>query len=349
MNPTVSSTYQEITQQPEIFICLRDNLDAMQRIIRRVFTQWTPRHVIFTGCGTSYYLAQTCAALFSHYNSYKAQAVPCSELFFHPELYVDSTETLVCPITRNSATTEVRLAIQKVREYKNVHTLALTCCAGSEEYNDAMICLPLKEDSIVMTKSFSVMAAMGALLSMTAAGKEETLRTMLERLPSLAEQLITEFTPLAERILNERAGLRLFLTLGQGPYYGIAMECMNKIKEMSLSSSEAYHTLEYRHGPMALADSSTLAVFLASQNTEDYEKALADQLKSFGAAILVIGEKAKTDWSNADYCLMTQTGLDDYQRCPAMGIVGQLLGCCLAAGKGLDMDHPRHLEQAIIL
>ena len=349
MNLTLSSTYQEISDQPEIFISLRNNLDAMQRIIRRVFTQWAPEHVIFTGCGTSYYLAQTCAALFSHYNAIKAHAVPCSELFFHPELYVDSRKTLVCPITRSSATTEVRLAIQKVREFDNIHTLAVTCCAGSEEYNDALLCLPLKEDSVVMTKTFTAMTAMGAIISMTAAGKEETLRKMLDRLPSLAKQLIFEFSPLAGRILNERPGLRLFLTLGQGPYYGIAMECMNKIKEMSLSPAEAYHTLEYRHGPMSLTDINTLAVILASQNTGRYEKALADQLKGFGATILVVGEQTKTDWSIADYCLMPQTGLNDYQLCPAMGIVGQLLGLSLASVKGLDADHPRHLEQAIIL
>ena len=41
--------------------------------------------------------------------------------------------------------------------------------------------------------------------------------------------------------------------LGSGWNYGLASEVMLKMKEMSLTLSEAFHFLEYRHGPKAMA------------------------------------------------------------------------------------------------
>ena len=40
--------------------------------------------------------------------------------------------------------------------------------------------------------------------------------------------------------MNEHKNLNLYIILGQGIYYGVANECMNKMKEMGLSNSEEY-------------------------------------------------------------------------------------------------------------
>ena len=48
-------------------------------------------------------------------------------------------KVLVLPITRKSYTTEVRMAIDKVRSYPGVKSLAITCDADSAKYNDYMI------------------------------------------------------------------------------------------------------------------------------------------------------------------------------------------------------------------
>ena len=46
-----------------------------------------------------------------------------------------------------------------------------------------------------------------------------------------------------------------FYFLASGPLLGVASEGMLKLKEMSLTSSEAYHAMEFRHGPMSMCDS----------------------------------------------------------------------------------------------
>ena len=44
-----------------------------------------------------------------------------------------------------------------------------------------------------------------------------------------------------------------FVFLGSGPLYGIAQEGALKLQEMSLSYTQAYHPMEYRHGPISLS------------------------------------------------------------------------------------------------
>ena len=59
---------------------------------------------------------------------------------------------------------------------------------------------------------------------------------------------------MARSHLGENRAINKFFFLGSDALYGIACEAMLKMKEMSLAYSEAYHTLEFRHGPMSMVD-----------------------------------------------------------------------------------------------
>ena len=77
---------------------------------------------------------------------------------------------------------------------------------------------------------------------------------------------------------------------------------MNKMKEMGLSNSEGYYDLEYRHGPMSLVDENTLIVCLSNKACRDGDKALMEQMKSYGATVAVLGgELGDTFDQIADY------------------------------------------------
>ena len=51
------------------------------------------------------------------------------------------------------------------------------------------------------------------------------------------------------RSLVKVRGYADYVFLGQGPFFGVAQESMLKVKEMSCSYAQAFHTLEFRHGP----------------------------------------------------------------------------------------------------
>ncbi|MBQ8080301.1 MAG: SIS domain-containing protein [Clostridia bacterium] len=336
-------TYREIYSQPGAFRAVLDTLPQARATLDKVFEERYDE-LIFTGCGTSLYLAQTAAYVFSLYNATPAKAVCCSELYYAPDAYIKG-RTLVLPMTRKSVTSEVRMAIDRVRQLERVRTLAITCDAGSAEYNDdILLCPGIDEKSIIMTSSFTAMVLMAQIVALHAAGRTEALEA-LSAVPALADRAIPQMDQLAERIVRENPALDLYVTLGQGAYYGIASESMNKMKEMGLTNSEAYYTLEYRHGPMSLVTDKTLIVLLPSPETAEADAALLRQMEGYGAVTASLGEAA--DRVGGRYVLPIEGGLMDVL--PVAVIFSQLLGYHIALHKDIDPDAPRHLSLAIVL
>ncbi|MBE7719763.1 MAG: SIS domain-containing protein [Lacrimispora celerecrescens] len=341
-------TYDEIYKQPESFEAVNRTLDEIYKVLDQVFAEGY-EELIFTGCGTSFYLAQAAAHAFSAYNSIPAKAACCSELYYFPETFVKNRKVLVLPITRKSYTTEVRLAIDKVRSFPGVKTLAITCDKDSEAYNDYVILSPdTAEDSVIMTRSFTSMVYLTVIMAMYAGGKKDEVSAMADYGNS-ARDALKKMDDLAKKVIHENENLNLYITLGQGIYYGVANECMNKIKEMGISNSEAYYSLEYRHGPMSLVDENTLVLLLSHRETEKEDAKLLAQMKGYGAVTAVIGNTVSAHMKEADYCLDLPYGYNDMQNAALIGFIGQFIGYYIAEKKGIDADNPRHLSQAIVI
>ena len=98
-----SLTYSEIYGQADSFAAINAALPAIFATLDKVFAE-PYDELIFTGCGTSLYLAQTAAHAWCAYNATPAKAVCCSELYFFPEVYLKGKRVLVLPITRKSYT-----------------------------------------------------------------------------------------------------------------------------------------------------------------------------------------------------------------------------------------------------
>ena len=302
-------TYKEIYGQPVSFQAVNDTLDTIFKTLDEVFAEKYDE-VIFTGCGTSLYLAQASAHAFSTCTGISAKGMCCSELYYFPETYVgNGKKVLVVPMTRKSYTTEVRMAIDKVRSYPGVKSLAITCDPDSSKYNDYMLLSPeTPEDSVIMTRSFTSMIYLAVVMSYYVGGKKEKIE-QLKDYAANAESFLKATDEMAKKIVAEHPECNLFITLGQGINYGIANECMNKMKEMSLSNSEAYYTLEYRHGPMSLVDDKTLIILLGNEDTVDGDAKLLTQMKEYGAKVLAIGNNASKDFTDVDYTLICLTDM----------------------------------------
>ena len=342
-------TYKEIYGQPVSFQAVNDTLDTIFKTLDEVFAEKYDE-VIFTGCGTSLYLAQASAHAFSTCTGISAKGMCCSELYYFPETYVgNGKKVLVVPMTRKSYTTEVRMAIDKVRSYPGVKSLAITCDPETSKCNDYMLLSPeTPEDSVIMTRSFTSMIYLAVVMSYYVGGKKEKIE-QLKDYAANAESFLKATDEMAKKIVAEHPECNLFITLGQGINYGIANECMNKMKEMSLSNSEAYYTLEYRHGPMSLVDDKTLIILLGNEDTVDGDAKLLTQMKEYGAKVLAIGNNASKDFTDVDYTLDMPYGYDSLQNAPIIGYIGQLIGYYVAELKNLNADSPRHLTQAIVI
>jgi glucosamine--fructose-6-phosphate aminotransferase (isomerizing) len=171
----------------------------------------------------------------------------------------------------------------------------------------------------------------------------------LTGLAPAVERLLTGYGDLA-RGLGEAEALERFYFLGSGLQYGIACEAMLKMKEMSLSYSEAYHTLEFRHGPMSMVNERTLVVGLISEEAGQQEAAVLAEMQKRGAQTLAVYENDDhLNLGNSSQIVRLQSGLPAWARPVLYLPVLQLMAYYRAMGRGQNPDRPANLEAVVSL
>ena len=253
--------------------------------------------VAVVGCGTSFYMARAVAALREAQGGGETDAFPASE--FPTGRRYDR----IVAISRSGTTTEV---IQLLERLAGVPRAVVTADAASPaaELAETSIALDFADERSVVQTRFATSA-----LAMFRAHLGEDLA------PAIAD---------AERALAEPSDPTPFehvVFLGHGWTVGIAEEAALKLREASQTYSEAYPAMEYRHGPVSLADVRSLVWIVGSP-----DPTVADDVRATGAAVRV----ATLD-PMAELVLIHR------------------LAVALAEAKGLDPDHPPHLSRSVLL
>lgn len=286
-------------------------------------------HVLI-GCGTSYYLAQSVAASLNA-AGILAVAVPGGEWLARPDNYLPAgTPPRVIAFSRSGESTETVQAARRSRT-AGLDVIALTCEAGSSlaRNADTVLYAPTHpEEGIVMTASASLMLLMGLRLAGVSIGTEEIAD---------AQALLGEVADHLSTVIADRSH---FVVLGGGVLYGVAQEGALKLQEMSLSYAQAFHPMEYRHGPMSLIDERTLVVLLSHPDTRMEEATLVGELRSKGARVVSFGNTGDLSFE-----VPQNAGVRALSVLPAL----QLLGECVAQHKGLDSCAPRWLTKVVTL
>jgi len=306
---------------------------------------------LFVGCGTSYYLSLSAASVFSKLTGAASRAYPASEVYLFSDSIFSDHQKKYEPylISRSGTTTEVNLAAKYIQEHYKFPVHGISCRKNSDllKNSDIDYLIPeADEKSVVMTRSFTSMLLLVQFLAAFQSQNEKFLDE-LEKLPELGRGVFEQVGDLPEEIISN-GNFNKFVYLGQGPFYGLASESMLKIKEMSLTCSEAYHSLEYRHGPKSMADENMLVTFLLSNQARDAEIKLMQDVKELGAKILAICDSADAAISGAaDYVVELNSGLTDYARLILYMPITQLLGYYQSLSKDLNPDEPVNLSQVV--
>ncbi len=168
-------TYCEIIRQQAGWKSAIEALVENKREYMGILDQFRNHCWIFTGCGTSYYMAQTTSVLFEMLTGIRSLAVPASEILMFPNLVFNkSSRYLVVPMSRSGTTTETVKAAEKTRKEFDIPTLAVSCNPASPLSTDSSFCLSFPfeaEESVVMTGSFTTML-MSVLYLASLAGQE---------------------------------------------------------------------------------------------------------------------------------------------------------------------------------
>lgn len=335
-------TLDEIRKQDISLKAVRNSHEGISIVTKAAFKN-KPEQVIFTGCGTSFYLAATISNYFIQHLEIPSMYLSCSELELNSKYYIKNRKTLIIPFTRSSATSEVKSSIIKCRSYPNVKSLAISCDAGSSEYNDyTILCTESDEKSIVMTRSFSSMLYAGMIMIKIL---EENNLKKIFKIPEISADFISSIEIPVKELAHKIKDSNLLVALGQAEYYGIAGESSIKIKEMCIMPTEIYYTMEYRHGPISIADKNTVAIIYTSEKSKLNDLRLVKELVDLDVKVICIGEKIAENFKDSAYAYF------EIPECslPLFIIPAQFLGLYWALEKGIDPDTPRNLNKAIVL
>ncbi|MCT2547442.1 SIS domain-containing protein [Streptomyces atratus] len=260
----------------------------------------TGERIAVVGCGTSFYMAQAYAALREGSGQGESDAFAASEFPF------GRGYDRVVALTRSGTTTEVLELLERLRGV--TRTVAITADPNTPVMTaaDDVVVLEFADEQSVVQTRFAT-TAFTLLRAHLGLHTEEAVRD--------AETALAE--PLPEGLVE----CTQFSFLGRGWTAGLANEAALKMKEASLSWTESYPAMEYRHGPISIATAGTATWMFGTA-----PEGLAEQVLATGAS-----------WVDSD--------LD-----PLADLVRvQRLAIARAVARGLDPDSPRHLTRSVVL
>lgn len=347
-----AATWSEILSQPETWseTARRFESSTLRAEIPQVFSAQRPW--LFVACGSSYYLARIVAAQWSKLLNIGCTAVPASELLFAPDETLARTGAKqVVLISRSGKTTEVLRAAKLLNSRDGIRSLGVTCNERSElvQFCTLMMALPCADEkSMVMTRSFTSILLLFARIAAIFLG-DNRLTAAIDALPAKAAAWLKANADKI-RALGAKRGFGDFVFLGQGAHYWLAQEAALKLTEMSSSYAQAYHTLEFRHGPKAIASPDTLITFLLSDAAAEEETPLVSEVKQLGAATMVVANRATAELRNAsDLLVELESQEPEFVRLALAALPAHLLGLAVGLRKGLDPDTPKNLTRAVVL
>ncbi|MFJ8862440.1 SIS domain-containing protein [Streptomyces sp. NPDC102451] len=267
---------------------------------RRTALPAAGERIAVVGCGTSYYMAQAYASLREDSGQGESDAYAASEF------PVGRAYDRVVALTRSGTTTEVLGLLSGLRG--STRTVAVTADPRTPVMAaaDDVVVLDFADERSVVQTRFAT-TALTLFRAHLGLHTEDVVRD--------AETALAE--PLPEGLLD----CTQFSFLGRGWTVGLANEAALKMKEASLSWTESYPAMEYRHGPISIATAGTATWMFGTA-----PEGLREQVQATGAR-----------W--------VESGLD-----PLADLVRvQRLAIARAAARGLDPDQPRHLTRSVVL
>ncbi|MEU2626859.1 sugar isomerase [Kitasatospora sp. NPDC007106] len=267
--------------------------------------------VAVVGCGTSWFMAQAYAAL------REAGGHGETDAFAASEFPAGRGYDRVLAITRSGTTTEVLDLLRQAKAPTTAITAdtsqPVTALAG------AVVDLGFADERSVVQTRFATTAL--ALLR----AHLETEGALPAGVRTVARAAEDARAAVEDALPAGLVGCEQFSFLGTGWTAGLAQEAALKMREASLSWTEAYPAMEYRHGPISIAAPGRAVVAFGT-----LPAGLAAQVGATGA-LLVAG-------SGPD-------GID-----PMADLVrAQRLALAVAAARGLDPDRPRNLTRSVVL
>lgn len=256
--------------------------------------------VAVVGCGTSWFMAQSYATLRERAGQGETDAFAASEAF------VDRGYDAIVALTRSGTTTEVLELVERVKgKVRTIGVIGDPTSPLVSLVDDAAL-LPFADEQSVVQTRFATTA-----LALFRASLGEDLTGAINDAAAVLADTDDDALRDAEQ----------YTFLGRGWAIGLAHEAALKMRESSQSWTESYPSMEYRHGPMAIAAPGRVVWQFGEAPT-----GLSTEVGRTGARFV----QHPID-PMADLVRLHRVALDR------------------AVVRGLDPDQPRNLSRSVIL
>jgi len=335
------STLREILTQTDAWAGALKQVNKLKQELCDL-VQGTYRQIIFTGCGSTYYLSQAASSLYQQKTGLICTAVPGGELLMNPSTIYTGSNNLLFAISRSGSTSETVNSVRHFKEQQAGQVISISNYVESplSKISDLALCIEQgQEMSIAQTRAFSSMYLAAVAVAMLASNSEDLLDEM-ERLPAIGKALIEKYRAQA-RLIGENLDIDRFYFLGSNHRYGLACEGSLKVKEMTLTHAEPFHFLEFRHGPISMVNDKTCIVGLLSDDKRAPEEKVLKEAREYGAQVVTLAEK--------DADISFRSGLTEIIRDVLYLPILQLTAFYRSIKKGLDPDKPKNLNAVVYL
>lgn len=294
-DPTSHHVTGEIERQPDAWLRAVALVPELSGVLPR-----QGESVAVIGCGTSWFMAAAYASL------RERSGAGLTDAFAASELPTGRRYDRVVAISRSGTTTEVERAVAA----STAPVLTLTSVADTPvgaAGSDVVVLDFADEQSVVQT----VFATTALMLLRASLGEP------VDAVVAQAREVLAGHHPL-DPVLSTTDQISF---VGHHWAYGVAQEGALKLREAAQLWTESYPQMEYRHGPVAVAEPGRVVWVVGPA-----VPGLVEEVRRTGA-------------------LVVDDDLD-----PVADLVRvQLLAVARAEARGLDPDRPRSLTRSVVL
>ena len=333
---------------------LKDGTTLLGGIIDQMPYIRSASRIYITACGTSWHAGLIGKHLIEYYARIPVHVEYASE-FRYRNAIIDN-DTVLIAISQSGETADTLAAIKKA---KNNGALTIGICnvvgsTISRETDAGIYTHAGPEIGVASTKAFTAQVIVMIMLALKLGRKMgldkvkgKNLLLSMNRISEDVSYILDSYDEIKE-VAKHTFKADIFLYLGRGINFPVALEGALKLKEISYIHAEGYPAAEMKHGPIALIDENMPVVILAPQDNT-FLKILSNiqEVKSRKGVVITITDRPNNELTNlSDYILLVPK--THYHVFPiTSSIILQILAFELAILRGCDVDKPRNLAKSV--
>jgi glucosamine--fructose-6-phosphate aminotransferase (isomerizing) len=317
------------------------------------------RRIVILACGTAYHAGVAGRYVIEEWARVPVEHDIASEWRYRNPVL--DKNTLVIGISQSGETRDTLDAMALARK-NGARTLAITNMMGAQitrEVDSVLYTRAGLEMGVAASKTFTAQVSLLYLIALKLAQVRETLpkeeiASLIAEVQQLPEK-IAQFLQDAddgvhpiEEIAERHYDKRFFLYLGRNIGLPICLEGALKLKEISYIPTEAYSAGEMKHGPIALLDSETPVVCIAT-DSHVYDKVVSNiqETRARGAQVIAIATDGNEDIQHHADDVIYVPKTNEYLQAVLAVLPLQLLAYRIARLRGLNVDQPRNLAKTV--